>query len=48
VQIEARVTEFCEHAEPKWHPHFDAACAGDIAEVDNIAGFPTEPLVETG
>jgi len=27
-------------------PHFDAACASDIAELDDIACFPIKPLVE--
>ena len=45
-QIKTRVTEFSEQAQPDWHPHFHAARAGDIAQIDNIAAFPAEPFAE--
>ena len=45
-QIKTRVAEFSEQAQPDWHPHFHAARAGDIAQIDDIDAFPAEPFAE--
>src|SRR5262245_3575090 len=41
-----RMTDFPVEPQPERHPHFHAACAGDVTQVNDIAALPAEPFAE--